>query len=480
MGEIRTVPIDTLTPHPRNPRRRTDNLEAIRGSIRRNGWYGTLIVQAATGYVCAGNHRMQAAAAEGYTELPAEFLDIDDATALRIVLADNRTSDTASYEDDVLAELLAEVRDQAGGLDGTAFDDSYLEQMRADLTRVSEHERRRAAAGSEPEPETPPADPVTRAGDLWIIGPHRLLCADARLAATWVTLCDGDRINLAFTSPPYADRRTYDESSGFRPVPPDEYVEWFAPVAAGVAAHLADNGSWFVNIKAGADGLDTELYVLDLVLAHVRQWGWHWLTEFCWERNGVPKQVVLRFKNQFEAVYQFVRDRPKIRPENVQHASDNVPISLGAGSGDTSWASRQGHHGVIPENRRPRKNGTARLISDVQGTAHDAGEALHVGWAYPGNRLPTFNGTHEATGHTAAFPVGLPQWFIRAYTDPDDIVVDPFVGSGSTILAAHNEHRRGYGIELSPAYCDVTLARIQRHTGIKPERGGHPADFLTT
>jgi DNA modification methylase len=87
------------------------------------------------------------------------------------------------------------------------------------------------------------------------------------------------------------------------------------------------------------------------------------------------------------------------------------------------------------------------------------------GLAYPGNRLPTFAGSHEATGHTAAFPVGLPGWFIRAYSDEGDNVFDPFCGSGSTLIAAEREHRIGYGVEISPGYCDVIVARWERLTG---------------
>ena len=127
------------------------------------------------------------------------------------------------------------------------------------------------------------------------------------------------------------------------PIPPDAYVEWFAPVAANVATHLAVDGSWFVNIKPAADQLDTDLYVLDLVIAHVRRWGWHFATEFCWERHGVPKGVTRRFKNQFEPIYQFARSNWKIRPDHVKHRLDQRDLRLqGPGSGNTGWAGTPG------------------------------------------------------------------------------------------------------------------------------------------
>ena len=229
-------------------------------------------------------------------------------------------------------------------------------------------------------------------------------------------------------------------------MPPDEFVDWFEDVQANVRAHLAEDGVWFVNIKPGAEDLDTELYVADLVVAHARRWGWHFVTEFCWERSGVPKQVALRFKNQFEPVYQFATGRFKFRPDSMRYDTDSARVPIGPGAGDTGWADDQGNGGVLARNR------------------------IEPGLAYPGNRLPGFSGSHEALGHTAAFPVGLPAWFIRAYSDPDDAVFDPFMGSGSTLIAAHQEQRIAYGCEISPAYCDVIAKRFEDFTGIKPER----------
>jgi site-specific DNA-methyltransferase (adenine-specific) len=294
---------------------------------------------------------------------------------------------------------------------------------------------------------------------------HRLLCGDATDAEAVARLLDGRRINVGFTSPPYAVQRDYDGASGFKPIRPDDYVAWFAPVAANVAAHLADDGSWFVNIKPASAGLDTELYVFDLVLAHARQWGWHFATEFCWERTGMPKSVTQRFKNQFEPIYQFVRNRWKMRPEAVRHESANVPVAGGPGVGQTSWANKQGGNGPMFGAMKPRKNGTSALMSDMQGQNVAPGQFIGPGYAYPGNRLPTFSSSHEATGHTAAFPVGLPAFFCLAYTDPDDLVFDPFAGSGSTIIAAALSNRSGAGCELSPRYCDITVMRWQTLTG---------------
>jgi DNA modification methylase len=86
------------------------------------------------------------------------------------------------------------------------------------------------------------------------------------------------------------------------------------------------------------------------------------------------------------------------------------------------------------------------------------------GSAYPGNVL-SLGKNSELCGHSAAFPVALPEFFIQAYTDANDVVFDPFLGSGTTLIAAWKNDRAGLGVELSPAYCEVTLRRLERLTG---------------
>jgi len=452
------VPIESLRPYGRNPRR--GNVAAIRRSLEANGQYRPIVARAGTGEVLAGNHTLQAAVELGWESIAATFVDVDDEEAARIVLIDNRANDLAGYDDEALADLLRSLPE----LEGTGFVTDDLDRLLADLTELP--------ASSVPEL---PVEPVTELGDLWRLGDHRLLCGDCRDPKAVDRLLAGAEVQVAFTSPPYADRREYDEDSGFRPIPPEEYVDWFEPVQANVAAHLADDGSWFVNIKPSStpDFLATELYVLDLVLAHARRWGWLFATEFCWQRVGVPKRVVRRFKNQFEPVYQFTRGDWKIRPDAVRHFSPNVPLPAGAGVGQTTRAHDQGTGQAIfgRAKKRQRNNLKDGAMGEQQGSGKTRGIDISPGLAYPGNLLPTFGSSHEATGHAAAFPVGLPAFFCLAYADPGEAVYDPFLGSGSTILAAHHTGRVGYGMEISPRYCDVTVERWQRHTGRKARRG---------
>lgn len=470
---IEHVDPSVLKPAPYNPRTMgAAERKRLERGIKEFGLVDPIIARRSDHMVIGGHQRLAAAHALGLATVPVVYLDDiadDKAAALNVLL--NNPSAQGQWDLPKLTDILSEL--DGNGFDATltGFDDEELRRMLAPAGGLLD--------GVDPDevPE-PPAEPITRPGDLITLGRHRIICGDCRDFTTVERLLDGQRVNVALTSPPYASQRTYDESSGFRPIPPDEYVMWFRDVAANVMANIADDGSWFVNIKPPADGLDTHLYVLDLVIAHVREWGWHFATEFCWERNGVPKSVTQRFKNQFEPIYQFARGRWKMRPDAVRHESENVPRAGGKGSGDTGWRDAQGGRGSrsVPGSfgaAKKRRNGTSDIKSDVQGTNYDVGEYIGPGLAYPGNRLPPMAASHEATGHTAAFPVGLPSFFIRAFSDEGDVIFDPFMGSGSTLIAAEKEGRVAYGCEISPAYCDVIVSRWEKATGQTAVRPSH-------
>jgi ParB-like chromosome segregation protein Spo0J len=140
MTQTETVPIKNLTPHPDNPRQ--GDIGAIAVSIQENGWYGTLVAQQSTGVVLAGNHRLQAAKQLGMKELPVYWVDVDDTTARKILLADNRVNDLASYDSEALAEILTDLA-TTDDLLGTGYDGDDLDDLLSDME----------------EPEAPPEFP---------------------------------------------------------------------------------------------------------------------------------------------------------------------------------------------------------------------------------------------------------------------------------------------------------------------------------
>jgi hypothetical protein len=124
------VPIDSLVPHPNNPRQ--GDVGAIVQSIRANGFYGAIVAQAGTNVIIVGEHRWLAAKEAGMTKVPAAFADVDDATALRVMLADNRTSDLASYDQGLLAEVL-KAAVTSSNLEGTGYDGDDLDALIAGI-----------------------------------------------------------------------------------------------------------------------------------------------------------------------------------------------------------------------------------------------------------------------------------------------------------------------------------------------------------
>src|ERR1035437_977614 len=260
---------------------------------------------------------------------------------------------------------------------------------------------------------------------------HRLLCGDARNREDVERLLAGVKVNVAITSPPYASQRTYDEASSVRPIPPDQYVEWFRDVAMNIAAVLSPGGSFFLNVKAHADEGERNLYVMDLVIAHKRQWGWRFVDEFCWRKtdNGVPGGWGNRFKNAFEGVYHFSRrGEIKFRPEAVSHASDDCfdysPNNQKSASG--SGLLGTGARGAAADGG---KNQEAWQRS--RNSLSDDSEGRHAGLARPSNVIEVKSESSQGS-HSAPFPRALVEFFVLAFTDAGDVVFDCFMGSGTT------------------------------------------------
>jgi DNA modification methylase len=376
------------------------------------------------------------------------------------IIADNKLALNAGWDEKVLAAELRAI--DADGLDLAlvGFSDEELECLIVDEPGSTND--------IEEDVPEPPAEPVTRPGDVWLIGKHRLGCGDCRDQNTLRMLfADYARANVCITSPPYATQREYDPSSGFKPIAPEAYVAWYADVAAGVESVLAPDGSYFLNIKAHADEGERNLYVADLLIAHKRQWGWRFVDEFCWRKtdNGVPGGWGNRFKNAFEPVFHFCR-QPKIkfRPEAVGHESEDCfdysPNNPKSNSG--SGLLGTGARGAAADGGK-NQGAWGRTRSSLS----DDSEGRHTGLARPSNVIEVKSESSQGS-HSAPFPRALVEFFIRAFSDPGDVIFDPFMGSGTTMAAAGLLDRISYGSEISPSYCDVIARRIMSLTGNEP------------
>ena len=245
-----------------------------------------------------------------------------------------------------------------------------------------------------------------------------------------------DSVDLIFTSPPYADSRKHTYGG----VHPDRYVEWFLPKAEQFRRVLKPEGTFVLNVKERVVGGERHTYVLELILALRRQ-GWLWTEEFCWhKKNCYPGKWPNRFRDAWERCLQFNRQkRFKMNQEAVR-----VPM------GD--WA----------KSRLRNLSGTDRARDESKvrsGFGKNVSNWIGRDMAYPTNVL------HLATecgnrSHSAAFPLALPQWFVRLFTDPGDLVLDPFLGSGTTARAAQSLGRAYLGIDIDPAYCRLARKEL--------------------
>src|ERR1039457_6863848 len=440
--------INRLVPYAKNARTHSpEQVAQIAASIVEFGFVNPILVDTNNGII-AGHGRLLAARQLGLAEVPVVVLDHLTETQRRAyILADNRLAMNAGWDETALAAELGDLARAGVELTLIGFSDEELEALLDD--------------GGEPDQDVaeeipePPATPVTQPGDVWQIGKHRLICGDCRDLAVVEKLLAGARAAVAITSPPYATQREYDPASGFTPVPPEEYSGWFHPVAENIAAVLAPDGSYCLNIHPHAEDGERSLYVMDLIIAHKRQWGWRFVDEFAWVKTnqGCPGGWPNRVKCAWEGVYHFCRQpQIKFRPTAVGHISEDCfdysPLNPKSRSGS----------GLLGAGARGSATGQ-------QGAADANGH--FAGIARPSNVIEVKTETRQGS-HSAPFPRALVEFFVKAFSDEGDIVGDMFLGSGTVIAAAHVLGRVGYGIDVSPAYTDVALRTIANLTGEEP------------
>ena len=240
---------------------------------------------------------------------------------------------------------------------------------------------------------------------------------------------DVDSVNLIVTSPPYADQR----KSTYGGIHPDDYVDWWLPRAAEMKRVLRQDGSLVLNIKERVVAGERHAYVLELILA-MREQGWLWTEEYVWhKKNCYPGKWPNRFRDAWERLLHFTLDR------KFAMYQEEVMVPMG------DWRQRRLSNLSTTDRARDESkvgSGFGKNVSNWVGRD----------MAYPTNVL------HMATecankAHSAAFPSALPEWFIKLFTKPGDMVLDPFMGSGTTVLAARTLGRSAIGIDTDEAYC---------------------------
>lgn len=243
-------------------------------------------------------------------------------------------------------------------------------------------------------------------------------------------------VDLIITSPPYADQR----KNTYGGIKPEKYVSWFLPITAELFRVLKNDGTFILNIKEKVQNGERSTYVLELILEMKKQ-GWLWTEEFIWhKKNCYPGKWPNRFRDAWERLLQF----NKAKKFNMYQEAVMVPM------GD--WAKNRLKN--LSEVDRIRDNSKVG-----SGFGKNISNWLERDMAYPTNVL------HLATecgnkNHSAAFPESLPEWFIKLFTQEYDTVLDPFMGSGTTVFVANRMNRHAIGIDIVDEYCEKVQKQI--------------------
>ncbi|MBI4027340.1 MAG: site-specific DNA-methyltransferase [Verrucomicrobia bacterium] len=260
------------------------------------------------------------------------------------------------------------------------------------------------------------------------LGLARIVQGDCQ---TVLSQMQDDSVDLIVTSPPYADSR----KKTYGGISTDHYVRWFLPIAQQLLRVLKPTGSFVLNIKEKVVNGERHTYVIELVLG-MRKQGWLWTEEYIWhKKNCYPGKWPNRFRDAWERCLHFTKSR------SFQMHQEAVRVPMG------DW-----------KEARLRSLSQTDLCRDESRVGSGFGKKI-ANWvgrdlAYPTNVL------HLATecanrAHSAAFPVALPEWFIKLFTQENDLVLDPFLGSGTTAVAANRLQRRCIGIEINAEYCNL-------------------------
>jgi len=417
--ELRRVPAGDLLPDPRNWRRHPPaQAAALRSMLERVGFADALLARETPEGLRLIDGHLRAGLTPQDT-VPVLVLDLDEAEAGAVLATLDPIAAMAAVDQDALLALLGEI----------SLPDGEVSAMLGRLARATS-----TAGLTDPDDiPAPPEEPRTRLGDCWILGPHRLLCADARSPEAVERLLDGSVIDLVVTSPPYnvgIDYAAYDDAE----VPRDHYLAflrlalepWIGALGSGRFC------AWNVGVSARTYHLHQGLLLEELGLTLNRQ--------LVWVKAGVPLPTFQHTR----AASRARRYTPDYRHEVIYLASkgepeDGASISLPAAGVSDVWdhlhqsqATRDLPAGASERRSRRRNSGLKR---------------------------------HAVKAHPAAFPVGLPETLMGYLSAPGEAVADPFVGSGTTLIAAERTGRRGFGMELDPTYCDVAVARWERYTG---------------
>jgi len=419
---VTSLPVGSLKPYDRNARTHSaKQIAQIAASIKAFGFNNPVLIDKAGGII-AGHGRVEAAKLLGHEIVPCVRLEhLTDAQKRAYILADNKLAEKAGWDPEILKIELQHLTslDLDFDISVTGFEMPEIDVLLGD-----------AALESDPADEVPEIEPgpaITRLGDIWQIGPHRLICGDSTKADTYARLLDGERAQMIFTDPPYnvkidghvsglgsVKHREFAMASG--EMSTSEFARFLGDVFANLAAHSVDGSMHFICMD------------------------WRHMNEVLVAATPIYSEL------------------------------KNLCV----------WAKTNGGMGSLYRSQHELvfvyKAGTAPHINNVELGKH--GRYRTNVWSYAGANTFSKTRDDDLAMHPTVKPVALVADAILDCSKRKGIVLDAFGGSGTTLVAAARTGRRGYAIELDPHYCDVIVRRLEKSFGCEAVHSAAGKTFI--
>ena len=455
------VSIRELKPNPKNPNQHsTEQVRLLCDIIRANGWRAPITVSARSGYIVKGHARRLAALNMGATQVPVDYQEYaNDDEEWADLIADNRLAELANMDTNLLIDLINEINTDALPIELTGY---TTEDITALMDELQDD------GGGENIDDVPavPVKAISKLGDIWELGRHRLLCGSATDSGEIARLMDGERAQLVNTDPPYgvsyendkwdmimADNKTGDELMAELLIPAfRNYVKHTDQDAGFYIWHAGVTRREFEDAMTATGITEKQTIVWVKNGFQMGRADYHWGHEPCFYAEKAGESA------------QFYGDRTNSTVWKVaQRNADGTATVLTGGVVITDGAG-----GKIYIKESPPKGKKIRYIRMSEGRNISL---------YPANSTTTAWEVSRETGykHPTQKPAELAVRAITNSTKPGDLVIDFFGGSGSTLIGAEITGRRCNMVELDPQYCDVIITRYIELTGdntVKCLRGG--------